>query len=163
MVVQAHSQSKLAHLLMPLVKDDEVAIDSAVLGDQLQEWDFDSAEDDMFMFFHEFIFILISWNWSVWLVTFDLRTFQERLSQMAIVAWIFRVLDVMADFEYSLFVFEVIEHSTVHLHVEIKSFVENWTERIINQTRSFAAAESDFQVFILVENRWENSNIQTIS
>ena len=126
MMVQCNSEFKSTHLLLVIIKNGEIAVNSIVLCDQMEQWNAHVSKSD----------VVLPINALVITVPHALLG-----------------LDVVPDFEDSSLRLQVVEDFRVHLHWKLVGFPEDRVQAVIKHPCALLAVRELFlQLRVFIEH-----------
>ena len=113
MMIESDSEAQGTHLLLIVVKNDKVTIDSIVLCDQVEKRHSYVAKSDEILTLH--------------LLAVGVLTGAIIES----VTWIGITVDIVTNFKDSALSLQVVKDLSIHLYLELVSFLEDWIKAIV--------------------------------
>lgn len=144
-MIESDPQTQCSHLLLVFVKNDEVAIDSIVLRDQVQQWNSDVAQSQEVATFH-----------GVGVVQ-GIDTTGGPIVETG------SLLNVVSNLEDSPLSLQVVEDLRVHLDLDRVSLLVNWVQAVVEHATCLLAVwEPRGQLSVFVEEGGQDDKIHSV-
>jgi len=112
-VIKSNSQTQSSHLLLVVIENNKISVNSIVLSDKVEERHSDVTKSNEVLAFHLLAESLLA------------------CSVIESVTWLALAVDVVSDFEYSALCLQVIKDLSVHLNLKRVCLLIDWVKTVV--------------------------------